>query len=69
VSTNNALRLKQFSKKISMSAASIWRRSKCDPTFPKPFKIGPNSTAWDSEEIDAWLESCKSNRPIGDADE
>lgn len=25
-----------------------------DPTFPKPIKLGPNTSAWIAEEVRAW---------------
>lgn len=53
------LRLKQVCAITNLSAATIWRKLKTDPTFPKPFKIGTNSTAWDFEEISEWIKSCK----------
>lgn len=27
-----------------------------DPTFPKPLRIGPNTSAWLSAEVIAWCE-------------
>ena len=56
------LRLKQLKAVTNLSQATIWRRVKQDPTFPKPFSIGPNTTAWDEAEVLAWLDHCKSNR-------
>jgi predicted DNA-binding transcriptional regulator AlpA len=37
------------------SGASIWRWSADDSTgFPKPVKLGPGTTAWRVDELDAW---------------
>jgi prophage regulatory protein len=54
-----ALRINKVKDVTGLSHATIWRKSKEDPTFPKPFKLGTNSTAWDAEEITAWLEAKK----------
>jgi prophage regulatory protein len=56
------LKAKQICEKIGFSLPTLWRKVKNDPTFPKPFKIGANSTAWDAQEIDAWIENCKAVR-------
>lgn len=57
-----AIRIEVVSDIISYSKPTIWRRSKADPDFPKPFSIGPNATAWDEAEVIAWLEDRKSQR-------
>lgn len=45
------------------SNATIWRKVKSsNPPFPKPFKLGPNSTAWDEQEVLDWIEACKAQR-------
>ncbi|CAN1540840.1 AlpA Predicted transcriptional regulator [Burkholderiaceae bacterium] len=43
---------------LPVSPATIWRWVK-DGKFPRPFKIGANSTCWDAAEVDAWLASRK----------
>ena len=43
---------------LPVSPATIWRWVK-DGKFPKPFKLGENSTCWDASEVDAWLASRK----------
>jgi predicted DNA-binding transcriptional regulator AlpA len=30
--------------------------------FPKPFKLGPNTTVWDLEQVEAAIECLKSKR-------
>ena len=56
-------KIKSVAERTTLSVASIWRKLK-DPTsnFPKPFKIGPNSTVWDLNEVEAWIEACKEAR-------
>ena len=65
---NRAIRIKVVGDITSLSKPTIWRRVKTDPTFPKPFSIGPNSTAWDEGEVIAWLEDRKSERPVNDVE-
>ena len=40
---------------LPVSAATIWRWSRENPDFPKPFKLGPSVTAWNGDEIDAFI--------------
>lgn len=40
---------------LPVSPATLWRWVK-DGTFPSPFKLGQNTTVWDADEIDLWLE-------------
>ena len=56
------LKAKQICEYCGFSLPTLWRKVKNDPTFPKPFKIGANSTAWDAEEIHEWIEICKARR-------
>lgn len=62
-----ALRIPEVRNRTGLSNATIWRKLKQDPTFPKPFKLGANSTVWDAGEITAWLESKKSSRISNEA--
>jgi prophage regulatory protein len=39
------------------SVSTVWRRTREDPTFPKPFKLSPQTTVWNEAEVIAWLES------------
>jgi predicted DNA-binding transcriptional regulator AlpA len=53
-------KIKSVSEITTLSPASIWRKLK-DPNsnFPRPFKVGQNSTVWDLNEVQAWVEACK----------
>jgi prophage regulatory protein len=51
-----ALRANAVSQKVSLSKATIYLRVKAGD-FPKPFRLGPNSSAWWEHEVDAWLEA------------
>ena len=48
-------RLSQLKKQLSVSRSSIWAWVK-QGSFPKPIKLGKNCTAWNSDDIDAWVE-------------
>lgn len=39
------------------SVSTVWRRTREDPTFPKPFKLSPQSTVWNQADILAWIEA------------
>ena len=57
------IKIKQVKDLTHKSYATIWRNVKSsNPQFPKPFKIGPNSTAWDEQEVLDWIEACKAQR-------
>ena len=52
-----AMRATAVSAKVGLSRATIYLRVKSG-TFPKPFRLGPNATAWWEHEIDDWLDAC-----------
>jgi prophage regulatory protein len=39
---------------IPVSRNTIWRWVRED-RFPKPFKLGPATTVWDADQVDAFL--------------
>lgn len=51
------IRQKDVLELIPFSAATLWRRVKADPTFPKPVKLSARITAWSRAEIYAWLQN------------
>ena len=57
-----AIRLPKVCEKTGLAPATVWRKSKEDPDFPRPFKLGANHTTWDAGEITAWLEAKKASR-------
>ncbi len=56
------LRPKGVAHKMSGGVSTVWYRAKTDPTFPKPFKLGPRQTVWWEHEVDAWLEQRAASR-------
>ena len=49
-------RLSQLKQQLSVSRSSIWAWVK-EGSFPKPIKLGKNCTAWNAEEVHAWVQS------------
>ena len=49
-------RLSQLKKQLSVSRSSIWAWVK-EGTFPKPIKLGKNCTAWNADDVHAWVQS------------
>jgi predicted DNA-binding transcriptional regulator AlpA len=39
---------------VPVSPATWWRWVK-EGKAPAPFKLGPNTTVWDLDQVDAWL--------------
>jgi prophage regulatory protein len=49
-------RVDQAAEYLSMGRSTIWARSKNDPEFPKPFHIGPRTTVWAKDQLDAYAQ-------------
>lgn len=49
------LRPRECARYLSIGIASFWRLAKEDSSFPRPFKIGTQSTAVMRADVDAWL--------------
>ncbi len=39
---------------VPVSPATWWRWV-ADGSAPKPFKLGPNTTVWDLDEVEQWV--------------
>lgn len=58
----NVIRLSQLATtskrvgKLPVSPATIWRWVK-QGTFPAPFKLAKQTTVWDTDEVQAWLDT------------
>ncbi|MDQ6701684.1 MAG: AlpA family phage regulatory protein [Pseudomonadota bacterium] len=57
-----AARLPRVRDITRLSSATIWRKDKYDPSFPRSFKLSKGVTCWDENEILAWIESKKAER-------
>lgn len=41
---------------LPASAATLWRWAR-NGTFPAPIKLGPGTTAWRVQDVEAWLKA------------
>lgn len=55
------LRLPEVEKRTGLRRATIYRRAG-EGTFPKPVRLGPNSTGWLESEIDGFLTGLAAER-------
>lgn len=49
------MRPKAAAEYLGMGLSTLWRRSKQDPDFPKPFKLGPRTTCFNTTDVVAFL--------------
>lgn len=61
---SRAIRLPRVCDLTGASRATLWRWSKTDPTFPKPFHLSSAITVWDEREVISWLNGKKAKRVI-----
>ncbi len=50
------IRQKQLLTFLPFSAATLWRKVDAGD-FPKPYKLGPKITAWQVQDVTAWINS------------
>lgn len=55
------LREPQVRLMTGISRVTRWRWAR-QGRFPKPVRIGPNTSGWLKSEIDAWLQACVARR-------
>lgn len=48
------LRLRDVEERTGLKRASIYRRGNAG-TFPKPIRLGANSSGWIESEVEQWL--------------
>ena len=41
--------------RVGISKSELWRRVRQDESFPKPVKLGPQTTAFIGSEVDRWI--------------
>lgn len=51
------LRVPDVAAFLGCGVATVWRRTKDDPTFPKPIKLSPRVTVWKLSELEDWITS------------
>lgn len=55
VSVKRLLRLPEVLARVPISRSSWWEGCRAG-RFPQPIKIGPRTTVWRAEDIDAFIE-------------
>lgn len=55
--TRRLIRLPEVRQRVGLSRSEIYRRIRRN-AFPSPVRLGPQSSAWDSAEIDRWIDGC-----------
>lgn len=56
------LKFKDLKERQIVNSRMTLRRWIDEHGFPAPLHLGPNSVAWDEEEIDGWLKSRASKK-------
>ncbi|WP_081071966.1 helix-turn-helix transcriptional regulator [Burkholderia cepacia] len=53
--TNRGLRPAQAATKLGIGLSSLWAKAKHEAGFPQPLKLGPRTTVFLEQELDAYL--------------
>lgn len=53
---DSLLRLPHVLARVPVGRSTLWAWVR-EGRFPKPIKIGPQTTAWRASDVSAWLES------------
>jgi prophage regulatory protein len=59
------LRYSDLEMQLGINRVTIWRRTKTDPTFPQPIRLGNSKNAalgFLTEEVEAWIARQSDNR-------
>ena len=54
-------RINQLSEMLSVSKSTIWNWVR-KGSFPQAIKLAENTTAWRSDDVDAWINSRNMNQ-------
>jgi excisionase family DNA binding protein len=54
--TRKYIRAQELATMLAVHRTTLWRWVH-DGHLPRPVRLGPNTVAWDSTQIDAWLAS------------
>lgn len=55
-SVKRLLRIEELMARLSISRSAVWEGCRAG-RLPQPIKIGPRTTVWKSEEVDAFIDS------------
>lgn len=58
------LRMKQLVERTKLSRATLYALIASDPTFPRKIQLTTRTVGWLESEVDAWISSRASSRPI-----
>lgn len=58
------LRPNKAATKLAIGVSTLWLRVRTDADFPKPIKIGPRTTVFFEDELDAYLERCMAKAKV-----
>ncbi|MFS0754475.1 AlpA family phage regulatory protein [Noviherbaspirillum sp. 1P10PC] len=61
------LRIGASAKKLDIGVSTVWLKINTEPDFPRPFKLGPRTTVFFEDELDAYLERCAAKSRQADA--
>lgn len=62
-SGNKMIRPADAAKKLGIGLSTLWRKASDQSDFPKPIKLGPATTAFFEDELDAYIaERAKQSR-------
>ena len=64
IDPKSLLRLRQVLRLVPVSASTWWNGVR-DCRFPKPFKLGPNTTVWRAADIICLIESLTNDGRLG----
>jgi prophage regulatory protein len=66
ISTRRYLRAQELATLLAVHRTTLWRWVH-DGHLPRPVRLGPNTVAWDSIQIDAWLAAREGTEQAGRA--
>lgn len=58
------IRPRETAQRVNLSLATLYRRAK-DGTFPRPIRLGGNSSGWIENEVDGWIAARVAERDAG----
>jgi len=60
------IRPQELATMLAVHRTTLWRWVR-DGHIPRPVRLGPNTVAWDSTQIDAWLAAREQEHTGGSA--
>jgi len=66
IPTRQYIRAQELAAMLAVHRTTLWRWVH-DGHLPRPVKLGPNTVAWESTQIDAWLAAREAEQKNGNA--